>query len=158
MTEETHNSEMTGGDETIIHSSRRTPGLLDTSTTGKIDFWRLARSRSKTPTPNFVSKEELNQFAGHFGGVLGRFSQRIAREQRSMFLDIGRLSREGQQQARALGKLQHRLELGESILVEELNMFERTINMFNQESRTIQAEIVAKVQVEFQAQQARQAE
>jgi len=75
-----------------------------------------------------------------------------------MYLDIGLLSREGQQQARALGKLQHRLEQGESILVEELNMFERTIDMLDQESKTIQAEIVAKVQAEFQAQQARQAE
>jgi len=37
-------------------------------------------------------------------------------------------------------------------------MFERTIDMLDQESKTIQAEIVAKVQVEFQAQQARQAE
>jgi len=37
-------------------------------------------------------------------------------------------------------------------------MFERTIDMLDQESKTIQAEIVANVQVEFQAQQARQAE
>jgi len=75
-----------------------------------------------------------------------------------MYLDIGRLSSEGQQRARALGKLQRRLELGESILVEELNMFERTIDMLDQESRTIQAEIVAKVQAEFKAQQGRQTE
>jgi len=75
-----------------------------------------------------------------------------------MYLDIGRLSSKGQQQARALGKLQRRLELGESILVDELNMFERTIDMLDQESRTIQAEIVAKVQAEFQAQQACQTE
>jgi len=149
---------MTGGDETIIHSSSRTPGPLDTSTIGKIALGRLTRGRSKTPTLNYVSKEELNQFAGHLGGVLGRFSQRLAREQKSMYLDIGRLSSEGQQQARALGKLQRRLELGESIVVEELNMFERTIDMLDQESRTIQAEIVAKVQSEFQAQQARHAE
>jgi len=121
MTEETHDSKMTGGNETIIHSSSRTPGPLDTSTTGNIDFGRLVRARSKTPTPNFVSKEELNQFAGHLGGVLGRFSQRMAREQNSLYLDIGRLSRKGQQQARALGKLQHRLELGESILVDVTN-------------------------------------
>ena len=158
MTEETHDSEITEGDETIIHSSSRTPGPLETSTIGKIAFGRLVWERSKTPTPNFVSREELNQFVGHLGGVLGRFSQRIAREQNSMYLDIGRLSREGQQQVRGLGKLQHRLELGESILVEELNMFERTIDMLDQESKTIQAEIVANVQVEFQAQQARQAE
>ena len=79
----------------------------------------------------------------------------MAREQNSVYLDIGRLSREGQQQARSLGKLQHRLELGESILVEELNMFEKTIDILDQESKTIQAEIVAKVQKEFQAQQAR---
>jgi len=158
MTEETHDSKMTGGDETIIHSSSRTPGPLDTSTIGRIAFGRLVRERSKTPTPNFVSREELNQFAGHLGGVLGRFSQRMAREQNSMYLDIGRLSREGQQQARALGNLQHRLELGESILVEELNMFAKTIDILDQECKTIQAEIVAKVQVEFQAQQARQAE
>jgi len=82
----------------------------------------------------------------------------MAREQKSMYLDIGRLSSEGQQQARALGKLQRRLEQGESILVDELNMFERTIDMLDQESKNIQAEIVAKVQAEFQAQQARQAE
>jgi len=158
MTEETHDSEMTGGDETIIHSSSRTPGPPDTSTTHRIDFGRLVRARSKTPTLNYVSREELNQFAGHLGGVLGRFSQRLAREQKSMYLDIGRLSSEGQQQARALGKLQRRLELGESILVDELKLFERTIDVLDQESRTIQAEIVAKVQAEFQAQQARQTE
>jgi len=158
MTEETHDSEMTGGDETIIHSSSRTPGLQDTSTTHRLDFGKLVRARSRTPVLNYVSREELNQFAGHLGGVLGRFSQRLAREQKSMYLDIGRLSSEGQQQARALGKLQRRLELGESIVVEELNMFERTIDMLDQESRTIQAEIVAKVQAEFQAQQARHTE
>jgi len=116
------------------------------------------RGRSKTPTLNFVSKEEINQFAGHLGGVLARFSQRMAREQKSLYLDIGRLSNEGQQQARALGKLRRRLEQGESILVEELDMFERTIGMLDQESKTIQADIVAKVQAEFPAQQARQAE
>jgi len=158
MTEETHDSEMTGGDETIIHSSSRTPGSLDTSTIGKIALGRLTRGRSKTPTLNIVSREELNQFAGYLGRVLGRFSQRMAREQRSMYLDIRRLSSEGQQQARALGKLQRRLEQGESILVGKLEMFERTIDVLDQESKTIQAEIVAKVQAEFQAQQARQAE
>jgi len=158
MTEETHDSEMTGGDETIIHSESRTPSPLDSSTTGRLDFGRLVRAGSKTPTLNYVSKEELNKFAGHLGGVLAKFSQRMAREQKSMYLDIGRLSSEGQQQARALGKLQYRLELGESILVNELNMFERTIEMLDQESRNIQVEIVAKVQVEFQAQQGRQAE
>jgi len=158
MTEETHHSVMTCRDQTIIHSSSRTPGPPDNSTTVRLYFGRLVRSRSKTPNPIFVSKEELNQFAGHLGGVLGRFSQRMAREQNSMYLDIGQLSRKGHHQARALGKLQHRLELGESILVEELNIFERTIDMLDQESKTIQAEIVAKVQVEFQAQQARQAE
>jgi len=82
----------------------------------------------------------------------------MAREQKSMYLDIGQLSSEGQQLARALGKLQRWLEQGESILVKKLNMFTRTIDMLDQESKTIQAEIVAKVQVEFQAQQARQAE
>jgi len=158
MTEETQDSEVTSGDETIIHSRRWTPGPLDTGTIGQVALGRLTRGRSKTPTLNFVSREELNQFAGHLGGVLGRFSQRIAREQKSMYLDIRRLCSEGQQQARALGKLQHRLEQGESILVGELNMFERTIDMLDQESKTIQAEIVAKVQAEFQAQQARQAE
>jgi len=34
-------------------------------------------------------------------------------------------------------------------------MFERTIHMLDQEYKTIQAEIVEKVQAEFQAQQAR---
>jgi len=158
MTEETQDSEMTGGDETIIHSSSQTPGSLDTRTIGKVALRRLIPGRSKIPTPKFVSREELNQFAGDLGGVLGRFSQRMAGEQNSMYLDDGRLSREGQKQARALGKLQHRLELGESILVEELNMFERTIDVLDQESQTIQAEIVAKVQAEFQAKEARQAE
>jgi len=158
MTEETHDFEMTGGDETIIHSGSRTSGPLDTSTIGKVALGRLTRGRSKTPTLSFISREELNQFAGHLGGVLGRFSQRMAREQKSMYLDIGRLSSEGQQQARALGKLQRRLEQDESILVGELNMFEKTIDRLDQEFRTIQAEIVAKVQAEFQAQQARQAE
>ena len=110
---------MTGGDETIIHSSTQTPSPLDTSTIGKVAFGLQMRGRSKTPTLNFVSREELNQFAGHIRGALGRFSQRMAREQKSMYLDIGRLSSEGQQQARALGKLQRRLEQGESILVEE---------------------------------------
>ena len=158
MTEETHDSEMTGGDETIVHSSRRTPVPPDVSTTHGLDFGRLVRARSKTPALNYISREELNQFGGHLGGVLGRFSQRMAREHKSMYLDIGRLSSEGQQQARTLGKLQRMLELGESILVDELNLFERTIEMLDQESRTIQAEIVAKVQAEFQAQQARQTE
>jgi len=37
-------------------------------------------------------------------------------------------------------------------------MFEKTNGMLDQESKEIQAEIVARVQVEFQAQQARQAE
>jgi len=149
---------MTGGDETIIHSSSQTPGPLDTSIIERVVLGQLTRGHSKTPTLNFVLREELNQFVGHLGGVLGRFSQRMAREQKSMYLDIGRLSSEGQQQARALGQLQRRLEQRESILVEELNMFERTIYMLDKESRTIQAEIVAKVQAEFQAQQARQAE
>jgi len=158
MTEETHHSKMTGGDETIIHSSSQTPGPLDTSTMGKVALRSLMRGRSKTPTLNFVSREELNQFVGHLGGVLVRFSQRMAREQKSMYLDIGRLSSEGQQQARALGKLQRRLEQGESILVQELHMFEGTIGMLDQESKTIQAEIVEKVQAEFEAQQAHQAE
>jgi len=158
MTEETHDSEMTSGDETIIHSSSRTPGPLDTKAAGRIDFGRLVRARSKTPTLNYVSKEELNQFAGHLGGVLGRFFQRMAKEQKSMYLDIGRLSSEGQRQARALGKLQHRLELGESMLVDELNLFEKTIEMLDQESRTIQAEMVTRVLAEFRTQQARQME
>jgi len=158
MTEETHNSKMTGRDETIIHSSSQTPGPLDTSTIGKVALGQLMRGRFKTRILNFVPREELIQLAGHLGGVLGRFSQRMAREQKSMYLDIGQLSCEGQQQARALGKLQRRLGQGESILVEELNMFERTIDMLDQESKTIQAEIVAKVQAEFQAQQARQAQ
>jgi len=110
MTEETHDSEMTGGDETIIHSASQTPGLLDTSTIGRVALGRLTRGHSKTPSLTFVSKEELNQFAGHLGGVLRRFSQRIAKTQNSLYLDIGRLSIQGQQQARELGKLQRQLE------------------------------------------------
>jgi len=89
MTEETHDSEITGGDETIIHSSSQTPGPVETSTFGKVALGRPMQERSKTPTLTFVSKEELNYFAGHLGGVLGRFSQRMAREQKSMYLDIG---------------------------------------------------------------------
>jgi len=41
MTEETQDSEMTGGDETIIHSRSRTAGRLDTSTIEKIALGRL---------------------------------------------------------------------------------------------------------------------
>jgi len=132
MTEETHDSVMMGGDETSIHSVSQTPGPIDTSTIGKTALGRLTRGRSKTPTLTFVSKEELNQFAGHLGGVLGRFSQRVAKTQNSMYLDIGRLSTQGQKQAKDLAKLQHRLEQGESILVEELDMFERAIGMLDQ--------------------------
>jgi len=62
-----------------------------------------------------------------------------------MYLDIGRLSSEGQQQARALGKLQRQLQQGKCILVEELDMFEKTLGMLDQESKIIQAEIGAKV-------------
>ena len=80
---------MTGQDATIIHSSSQTPGPLDTSTIGKVALGRLMRGLSKTPTLNFVSREELNLFAGHLEGVLGRFSQPMAREQKSMYLDIG---------------------------------------------------------------------
>jgi len=75
-----------------------------------------------------------------------------------MYLDIGWLSTQGQQQARELGKLQHWLELGEFILVQELDMFEWSISMLDQESRDIHAEIVTRVQEEFKAQQARQEE
>jgi len=82
----------------------------------------------------------------------------MAKNQNSMYLDIARLSVQGQQQARELGKLQRHLEQGESILVQELNIFERTIGMLDQESKNIQAEFVARVQAEFQTQQARQAE
>jgi len=54
--------------------------------------------------------------------------------------------------------LQLRLEQGESLLVTELDMFKRTIWMLDQEFKDIEAEIVARVQVEFQTQQARQEE
>jgi len=129
MIEETQDSVMTGRNETIIHSASQTPGPLDTSTIRNIALGPLTRGRSKTPTVTFVSKEELNQFAGHLGGVLGTFSQRMAKSQNSMYLDIERLSTQGQQQARELAKLQCRLEQGESILVEEFEMFEWTIGM-----------------------------
>jgi len=75
MTEETHDSEMTGSDETIIHTSSQTPALLDTTTIGNVALGRPMRGRSKTPTLSYVSREELNQLAGHLGGVLGRFIQ-----------------------------------------------------------------------------------
>jgi len=61
---------MPGGDETIIYSGSQTPGLLDTSTIGRVALGRLTQGCSKIPTVTFVSKEELNQFAGHLGGVL----------------------------------------------------------------------------------------
>jgi len=89
---------------------------------------------------------------------MGRFSQRIAKAQNTMYLDIGQLSTLGQQHARELGKLQRRLEQGESILVQELDMFEQAIGILDQESKDIQAEMVARVQAELQAQQARQDE
>jgi len=65
---------MTGGDDTIIHSAAQTQCPLETS---EIVNWAqglLARGRSKTPSVAFVSKEQLNQFAGHLGGIMGRFS------------------------------------------------------------------------------------
>jgi len=65
MTEETHNSEITGGDETIVHSTSQMPVPMDTTLTGSTAIGRLIRVRSKTPTLTFVSKEKLNQFAGH---------------------------------------------------------------------------------------------
>jgi len=148
----------TGRDETIIHSASQTPGLLDSSTIGRIVLGLLTQGRSKTLTLTFVSKEEFNRFTGHLGGILGRFSQQMAKTQNSMYLDVGRLSIQGQQQATELGKLQRRLEKGESILVEELDMFEQPIGMLDQESKNIQAEIVARVQAEFQTQQAREGE
>jgi len=124
MTEETHHSIMTGGDKTIVHSASQTPGPIDTTLTGSMAIGQLARGRSKTLTLSIVSKKELNQFAGHLGGVLERFSQRVAKSQKSMYLDVGRLSTQGQQQARELGKLQHWLEQGMFILVEQLDIFE----------------------------------
>jgi len=158
MREETHDSEMTSGDKTMIHSSRQAPGPLDTSRIERVALGRLTRGGSKTPTLIFVSREEFKQFAGHLGGVLGRFSLRMAKNQNCMYLDIGCLWIQGQQQARELGKLQRRLEQGESLLVEELDIFQRTIGMLDQEYKSIQAEIVARVQAEFQTQQACQAE
>jgi len=78
---------------------------------------------------------------------MGRFSHRIAKSQNAMYLHIGRLSTNGQQQARELDKLQKRVERGESVLVQELKMFEKTLEFLDQESRDIQAEIVARVEV-----------
>jgi len=55
-----------------------------------------------------------------------------------------------------LQKLQHRLERGELELGQELEMFKHAIDMVDRKSRAIQAAIVAKVEAELQAQQARQ--
>jgi len=74
-----------------------------------------------------------------------------------MYLDIGWLSTQGQQQGRELGKLQRQLEQGESLLVEELDTFERALAILDQESKEIPAEIVGRVQA-FQAQQTHQEE
>jgi len=158
MTEETQDSIITGRDEVIVHRASQMPGLIDTTLTGSLAIGGLARRHSKTPTLTFVSKEVLNQFAGHLGGVLGRFSQRVAKSQKSMYLDVGQLSTQGQQQAREVGKVQCQVEQGESIFVEALDMFGLTIKMLDQESKNIQAEIVARVQADFQTQQARQEE
>jgi len=68
---------------------------------------------------------------------MGRFNQRIAKAQNTMYLDIGRLSSLGQQHARELGKLQRRPEQDESILVKELDMFERAIRILDQEAKDI---------------------
>jgi len=54
-----------------------------------------------------------------------------------MYLDIGRLSAKGQEQAKGLGKLQCRLEQGESLLVQELEMFEQAIGLVEQEFKDI---------------------
>jgi len=86
-----------------------------------------------------------------------RFS-RMAESQNAIYLNIERLSAKGQEQAKRLGKLQHRVEQGKSVLVEELEMFEQAIGLVDQESKAIQAEIVARVQAEFQTQQVRQEE
>ena len=99
---------MTGGDEAIVHSVSQTPCLIDATLTGSRSIGRLAQGRSKTFTLTFVSKEELNQFAGHLGGVMGRFSHRITKSWNAMYLDLGWLSTKGQEQARELGKLQRR--------------------------------------------------
>jgi len=69
-----------------------------------------------------------------------------------MYLDIGPLSTQCQKNARELGKLQRRLEQGESILERELDVFEQAIGSLDEESKTIQAEIVSRVQAEFRTQ------
>ena len=81
----------------------------------------------------------------------------MAKSLKSMYLDIGWLSTQGQQQGRELGKLQRQLEQGESLLVEELDTFERALAILDQESKEIPAEIVGRVQA-FQAQQTHQEE
>jgi len=108
MTEETQDSIITGGDETIVHSASQMPGAMDTTLTGSRAIGRLAHGRLKTHTLTLVSREELNQFAGHMRGVMRRFGQRIARSQHSTYLDIGRLATKGQEQAKRLGQLQSR--------------------------------------------------
>jgi len=166
MREETQDSITWGGDETIVSGTSQTPTPLATRSIRGQALERLLQSgsgsgrrgHSKTPTLTFVSKEELHQFAGHLGGIMGRFSPRVVESQNAMYLDIGQLSAEGQQQARSLGKLQCRLKQGQSILVEELEMFELVIGMVDQESKKIQADIVARVLAEFLTQQACQEE
>jgi len=106
MTEETHDLIMSSGDETIIHSASQMPGPIDTCTIGNLALGRLTSRRSKIPTFTFDSKEELIQFAGHLGGLLARFSRRMAKSQNSMYLNIGCLLTQGQKQAKDFVKLQ----------------------------------------------------
>jgi len=87
---------------------------------------------------------------------MGRFSHRVVESQNSMYVDIGRLSAKEQEQAEKLEKLQHRPEQGDSVLVQELAMFEKAIGLVDQESKAIQAEVVDRVEAEIQAQQASQ--
>jgi len=89
---------------------------------------------------------------------MGGFSYQIAKSHNAIYLDIGQPSTEGQEQAKKLGQSQYKLEHGESVLVQELEMFEQAIRYMDQESKAIRAELVAKVEAEFQAQQACQAE
>jgi len=58
---------------------------------------------------------------------MGRFSNGIGKSQYVMNMNIGRPSIKGQHNGRSLGKLQHRLELGETVLVQQLEMFKQPI-------------------------------
>jgi len=75
------------------------------------------RELSKTPTVKLISREELNDFSGYRGRVMGRFNQTIAESQYSIYLDIGTLTAKEQEEAIKLPKFQRKKNKGESVLI-----------------------------------------